>query len=63
MAENGRTLSAVTFTAGSLENYYCVKPAESSSAFSVLVAVAYGVGQRCLKIHKNMRHTCWVFHS
>lgn len=59
----GGLLSAVSFTGGSLENDYCVKPAESSSAISVLVAIAYEVGQRALKIDKNMRDTCWVFHS
>lgn len=58
----GGLLSAVTFRDGFLENYYCVKPAESSSAISVLVAIAYKVGQRALKIDKNMRHTSWVFH-
>lgn len=59
----GALLSAVTFTGGSLEDDYGVKPAESSSAISVLVAVAYEVGQRGLKIDENMRHPCWVFHS
>lgn len=49
----GGLWSAVACTGGSLENYYCVKPAENSSAISVLVAVAYVVGQRGLKIHKK----------
>lgn len=44
-------LSAVAFTGGSLENDYCVKPAEGSSAISVLVAVVYEEGQRGLKIN------------
>lgn len=50
-------LSAVAFTGGSLENGYCVKPAESSSAISVLVAIVYEVGQRGLKINP----TCLIF--
>lgn len=54
-------MSAVTFTGGSLEDDYGVKPAESSSDVSVLVAVAYEVDQRVLKIDKNRRHPCWLF--
>lgn len=55
MAETGGGLwSAVTHTGGILENYCCVKPTESTSAISVLVAVAYEVGQRGPEDKPNM---------
>lgn len=44
-------------------NYYCMKPAESFSGISVLVAVVCEVGQRGLKIYNKMRGICWAFHN